>query len=250
MAVQPKREALMPNPLVRKLEHGARLSQDEKALIEDLILRAETVEAHRDLISEGDAPDLVHVIVAGFACRYKTLPDGGRQIMAWLVPGDFCDLHVSLLGEMDHSIATLSASTITYLPRNGLEALTERHPNLTHALWWATLVDEAILREWLVNMGRRPAHQQIAHMFCEVRCRLDAVGLAPGGIMDFPLSQSDLADSAGLSSVHVNRVLQQLRDEGLIVWRGRVLQVPDQARLEAFAGFDPNYLHLTPLKAA
>jgi CRP-like cAMP-binding protein len=105
-------------------------------------------------------------------------------------------------------------------------------------------VDEAVLREWLVNMGRRPADQRIAHMFCEVRRRLDAVGLAPDATMDFPLSQTDLADSAGLSPVHVNRMIQQLRDEGLISWRGRVLQVLDVGALEAFAGFDPNYLHL------
>jgi CRP-like cAMP-binding protein len=234
----------MVNPLVRKLEHGARLSDEEKNLLEALILGAEDVGGHQDLISEGDAPARVHVVLKGFACRYKTLPDGGRQIMAWLVPGDFCDLHVSLLGEMDHSIATITPSTITFLPRNGLEALTENHPNLTHALWWATLVDEAILREWLVTMGRRPAHKQIAHMFCEVRVRLRAVGLADNDTMDFPLSQADLADSAGLSAVHVNRVIQQLRDDGLISWRGRVLKVLDVAALEALAGFNPNYLHM------
>jgi CRP-like cAMP-binding protein len=234
----------MMSPLIRKLEYGARLSDEEKRLLQNLIAGAEDVDGHEDLISEGDAPADVHVLLSGFACRYKTLPDGGRQIMAWLVPGDFCDLHVSMLGEMDHSIATLTPSTITYLPRNGLEVLTENHPTLTHALWWATLVDEAVLREWLVNMGRRPAHRQIAHMFCEVRVRLAAVGLAPDDTMDFPLSQTDLADTAGLSPVHVNRVIQQLRDEGLISWRGRVLKVLDVAGLEAFAEFNPNYLHL------
>lgn len=234
----------MVNPLVRKLEHGARLSDEEKSLLEALILGAEHVDGHQDLISEGDAPDHVHVVLKGFACRYKTLPDGGRQIMAWLVPGDFCDLHVSLLGEMDHSIATLTPSTVAFLPRNRLDALALNHPNLTHALWWATLVDEAVLREWLVNMGRRPAHRQIAHMFCEVRARLSAVGLADNDTMDFPLSQTDLADSAGLSSVHVNRVIQQLRDDGLISWRGRQLKVLDVAMLEGLAGFNPNYLHL------
>jgi CRP-like cAMP-binding protein len=235
----------MPNPLVRKLRHGARLSDEETVLLETLISQPEDVGPHHDLIVEGEAPDHVHVVLRGFAFRYKLLPDGGRQIMAWLVPGDFCDLHVSVLGEMDHSIATLTASTITYLPRNGLEALTENHPNLTHALWWATLVDEAVLREWLVNMGRRPAHRQVAHMFCEVRVRLGAVGMADDDAMDFPLSQTDLADTAGLSPVHVNRVVQQLRDEGLISWRGRVLKVLDVAGLEAFAEFNPNYLHLT-----
>jgi CRP-like cAMP-binding protein len=240
----------MPNPLVRKLEHGARLTDEERALLLQLSTQVEYVAAHQDLIAEGEAPDRVHVVLEGFACRYKTLHDGGRQIMAWLVPGDFCDLHVSLLGEMDHSIATLTASTITSLPRNGLEALTENHPQLTHAFWWATLVDEAVLREWLVGMGRRPALQRIAHMFCEVRARLAAVGLAPDDLLAFPLSQSDLADSAGLSAVHVNRVVRQLRDEGLITWRGASLKVLDRPGLEALADFDPTYLHLEPRKAA
>ena len=240
----------MPNPLVRKLEHGARLTTDEKNLLVGLVAGAEQVPGHADLISEGDAPDFVHGVLEGFACRYKLLADGGRQIMAWLVPGDFCDLHVSILGEMDHSIATLTPSTICYLPRNGLDALTVGHPGLTHALWWATLVDEAVLREWLVSMGRRAAPQRIAHMFCEVHARLDAVGLAPAGLMDFPLSQTDLADSAGLSSVHVNRVVQQLRDERLIAWRGRILQVIDAPALAAFADFNPNYLHLRPAQLA
>ncbi|MDB5475509.1 MAG: cyclic nucleotide-binding protein [Phenylobacterium sp.] len=244
MRPQQPDEVRMANPLVRKLEHGAPLSDEEKDALAKLMVGARPVGAHEDLIAEGDAPEHVHVVLEGFACRYKMLPDGGRQIMAWLVPGDFCDLHVSLLGEMDHAIATLTPSVIAFLPRNGLEVLAEDHPTLTRALWWATLVDEAVLREWLVNMGRRPSPQRIAHMFCEVRARLHAVDLAPDAIMEFPLSQTDLADSAGISSVHVNRVLQQLRDEGLITWRGGVLQVLDVGALEAFAGFDANYLHL------
>jgi len=238
------------NPLVLKLEHGARLSEGEKILLEDLVGGAVSIAARQDLISEGDAPDHVHVVLKGFACRYKLLADGGRQIMAWLVPGDFCDLQVSILGEMDHSIATLTPSTIGFVPRDRLSALAANSPGLTRALWWATLVDESVLGEWLVSMGRRPAAQRIAHMFCEVHRRLEAVGLAPNATFDFPLSQADLADSAGLSAVHVNRVVQQLRETRQIVWRRRVLQVLDPLALEAFAGFDPNYLHLTATRAA
>jgi CRP-like cAMP-binding protein len=234
----------MANPLVLKLEHGAKLSDGAKTGLAELIVDRTEFAARRDLIAEGEAPAHVHLVLEGFACRYKLLPDGGRQIIAWLVPGDFCDLHVSLLGEMDHNLATLSASTICLLPRHGLERLAEAHPSLTRALWWATLVDEAVLREWLVNMGRRPAPQRIAHMFCEVLTRLQAVELAPGGRIDFPLTRADLADTAGLSTVHVNRVVQDLRDRRLIAWKGRALAVLDAAGLEAFAGFDPNYLHL------
>jgi CRP-like cAMP-binding protein len=244
MRTNQEHQVRMTNPFLMKLEHGAKLSDEAKAGLTNLIVDRTEFGARKDLISEGEAPEHVHLVLEGFACRYKLLPDGGRQIMAWLTPGDFCDLHVSLLGEMDHNLATLSASTICLLPRHGLERLAEAHPSLTRALWWATLVDEAILREWLVNMGRRPAAQRIAHMFCEVLTRLQAVGLAPGGQIDFPLTRADLADSAGLSSVHVNRVIQELRDTGLISWKRRTLAVLDETGLKAFAGFDPNYLHL------
>jgi len=177
--------------------------------------------------------------------RYKLLPDGGRQIMAYLVPGDFCDLHVSILGEMDHGIGALSACEVAYISRRTVEDLTTNRPAITRALWWATLVDEGTLREWLVNMGRRPADQQMAHLFCELLVRLQSVGLATQTSYEFPLTQAELADTLGVSDVHVNRMLQQLRADGLITLQGKRLTIPDVERLHEFAGFDPNYLHLT-----
>ncbi len=167
--------------------------------------------------------------------------------MALLVPGDLCDLHAAILGAMDHGIATLSPCTVAAIPRATVEDLTTNHPRINRALWWSTLVDEATLREWLVNMGQRPADRQLAHLLCELRVRLDTVGLvAEGGSYELPLTQEELADVLGLSPVHVNRVLQQLRGDGLIATRGKTLTIRDVARLEAFAGFDPNYLHLMP----
>lgn len=240
----------VPNPVIRKLEHGARLSPADRALLDELTSQVTEVAAHQDLAREGDTGAEVHVVLSGFACRYKSLPDGGRQIMAWLVPGDFCDLHLAVLGEMDHSIATLTDSRISTLPRNGLEVVTDAHPGLMRAFWWATLVDEAVLREWLVNMGRRPGDQRVAHLLCEVLARLQAVGLADDGEIDFPLTQIDLADTVGLSAVHVNRIIQQLREDGLIVWRSGRLRIPDVPALQAMAGFDPAYLHLRPRGAA
>jgi CRP-like cAMP-binding protein len=236
----------MTNALIRKLQHGAELSQEDRSALTAAVAYSRNVPAREDLICEGDRPDHVHVMLAGFACRYKILPDGGRQIMAWLAPGDFCDLHVALLGEMDHSIATISASEVAFISRQAVTDLTRRSPALTRALWWATLVDEGILREWLVNMGRRPADKKIAHLFCELLVRLQAVGLAPGDVIDLPISQVELADTVGLSSVHVNRMIQQLRDENYITWQGTRLAITDAPRLKAFAGFDANYLHLVP----
>ena len=234
----------MANPLIRKLEHGAELSDEDRRRLTDAIGHVRQVEAHHDLIGEGDRPEEVHLIVEGFACRYKNLPDGQRQIMAFLVPGDICDLHVAILGQMDHGIATVSACKVADIPRRVIEELTSAHPAINRALWWATLVDEGTLREWLVGMGRRPADKRMAHLFCELLVRLDSVGLASDNGFDFPLTQDELADTLGLSTVHANRTLQTLRDKGLITLSGRRLTVLDVERLRDFAGFNPNYLHL------
>jgi len=234
----------MVEVLLRKLGHGARLSAEEEDAVAAAVAHVRDIPAHQDLIQEGDTPAAVHAVLVGFACRYKMLPDGGRQIMAWLVPGDFCDLHVSILGKMDHSIGTLTDSRIARIPRTTAEALSLQRPMLTRAFWWATLVDEGVLREWLVNMGRRPASKRIAHLFCELQARLHAVGLADDGVMDLPITQADLADTVGLTAVHVNRVLQWLKEAGLASWKNGVLKIEDTERLRAFAEFDANYLHL------
>jgi CRP-like cAMP-binding protein len=145
----------------------------------------------------------------------------------------------------DHGIATLAPCKIGYISHETIEELTSRHPSVNRALWWAaTLVDEGTLREWLVSMGRRPADKQLAHLFCELFVRLRSVGRANGSGFDFPLTQEELGDTLGVSTVHVNRILQQLRDDGLILLGGKTLAIPDFERLATFADFDPNYLHL------
>ncbi|WP_342111663.1 Crp/Fnr family transcriptional regulator [Methylobacterium sp. SI9] len=233
----------MFSPLISKLSHGADLTGVDHQRLAKLA-RTRLVGAHRNLIERGDRPQDVHLVLSGFACRYKVLRNGKRQIVALLVPGDFCDLHVAVLGAMDHSIATLSPCTVADLPRDTILDLTERHPRIAHALWWTTLVDEAILREWLVNMGQREADQQIAHLFCELLVRLQVAGVADANGYPFPLTQEDLAETLGLTSVHVNRTLQAMREAGLIVLQKRQLDIPDVERLKAFCDFDPDYLHL------
>ena len=233
----------MANLLTRKLEAFAPLSEADRHLLDAVIREARDVGSREDLIREGDAPGDVRLILAGFACRYKRLAGGRRQIMAYLVPGDFCDLHVFILREMDHTIATLSPCRVVDIPRERILEMTER-PALGRALWWATLVDEATLREWLVNIGARPAEQRVAHLLCELLLRLRTVGLANGDSYELPITQAELADTVGLTNVHVNRVLQRLRGDGLITLRGKRLVIPDVERLNAFSGFTPNYLHL------
>jgi CRP-like cAMP-binding protein len=234
----------MSNPLIRKLEHGAHLTDGDRTVLQDLTSRTRRVARHSDISPEGQRPENVHLVMEGFACRYKTLRDGRRQIVAFLVPGDFCDLHVAILGEMDHSIGTGWGCTLVDIPRPTIEDLTAHHPRITRALWWATLVDEATLREWLVNMGQRKADRQTAHLVCELLVRLQMVGLVTEDSFEFPITQEDLADTLGVTSVHVNRVLQDLRAQGLLEWRSKRLRIPDVERLMAFAEFDPKYLHL------
>lgn len=236
----------MSNPLIIKLEYGACLNDEDRAVLEDLCKRTVRIPAHQDITSEGDRPENVHLVMEGFACRYKLLPDGRRQIMAFLVPGDFCDLHVAILGEMDHSIGTDWGCTIVEIPCTTIERLTERYHRIARALWWATLVDKGTLREWLVNMGQRSADKQMAHLLCELLVRLQAVGCASTDSFEFPISQADLADTLGISSVHVNRTLQDLRSRDLISWKSKQVHILDVPRLKGFAEFNPNYLHLTP----
>jgi CRP-like cAMP-binding protein len=234
----------MTNPLILKLEHGAELSEGDRQTLAGAVADVRSFAAREDLIEECDKPDNVHAVLEGFACRYKMLPNGERHIMAWLVPGDFCDLHVAILGEMDHAIGTLAPSKIAYLPRETIDELTSKHPTINRALWWATLVDEGVLREWLVNVGSRPVDKRMAHLFCELLLRLQAVGLVAEDGFDFPLTQDELGDTLGVSTVHVNRVLQQLRADGLITLKGKRLTIHDVPALQEFAEFIPNYLHL------
>lgn len=231
------------NPLILKLEHGARLTDEDRRLLRSVAVETRLVDARQDLIREGEVPDAVHLVLDGFACRYKMLDDGGRSIVAFLLPGDFCDLHVAILGHMDHSIGTLAPCIVVEIPRVKIEELTT-HPRIARALWWATLVDEAILREWLVSMGRRPAHKQLAHLLCELLFRLRAVGRASDGMFELPVTQEELGDALGVSTVHVNRVLQQLREDGLISLQGRLVTILDLPALTRFSTFNPNYLHL------
>lgn len=235
----------MSNPLIMKLEHGTRLTDEDRDVLRQLTQKTRPIARYADISSEGERPENVHLVMEGFACRYKVLPGGQRQITAFLVPGDFCDLHVAILGEMDHSIGTGWGCTIVDIPRATIEDLTAHQPRITRALWWATLVDEGTLRAWLVNMGLREAHHQMAHLICELFVRLRVVGLASDNSFEFPVTQVELAHTLGITPVHVNRVLQDLRARGLVGWRSKRVRIPDVEQLMAFAEFDPSYLHLT-----
>jgi CRP-like cAMP-binding protein len=230
--------------LIRKLEQRDALSDEEKRALEGAVGRTREVQADEDIVREGDRPSDSTLLLEGFVARYKLLQNGKRQITALHVPGDFVDLHSFLLKTMDHSILALTPCRLVLFPHENLRRITETHPHLGRLLWLSTLIDGAIHREWLVAMGRRPAVNQIAHLICELFLRLQAVGLTKDKSFELPLTQTELSDALGLSTVHVNRIIQELRADGVVTWRGETIVIEDWPRLQQIAEFDPVFLVL------
>lgn len=236
--------AKMAEYLIRRLEHFCRLSGTDRKALHGLVGKPRQLGPHQDIICEGDDPRHVNLILEGWACRYKQLEDGRRQIISFFLPGDLCDTHIYVLRQMDHSIGTLTPVTLTEIERGALSDVTTRHPRITQALWWDTLVTAAIQREWTVNLGQRDAVERLGHLLCEIFLRLRSVGLAEGETCPFPITQNDLGDAMGISNVHVNRTLQALRGAGLVELKSRRLTIPNLPALQAASLFNPNYLHL------
>lgn len=234
----------MHDVFTRKLRAFAPLADDEVRTLDALVEQVVDRKAGHDLIHEGERPDHVHLLLEGWAFRYKLLPDGSRQIMAYLIPGDLCDIHIFVLKKMDHSLGLLSDAKIGLIPEQAMVDLLDSQPRIARSLFWATLVDEATLREWLVNTLRRDPFECVAHLFCELWLRMKTVGLVEDGMFDLPLTQTELGDTIGLNAVTVNRVLQRLRAEKLISLKRGQLAILDAERLMTISGFDPNYLHL------
>jgi CRP-like cAMP-binding protein len=227
-----------------KLEAFAKLSADDRAALAGIIAGIRYIEARHDLICEGDPPRNVHLVLEGWGCRYKQLPDGKRQIANFLVTGDFCDLNMHILEAMDHSIGAITRLKVAVISPDEMDALTMGRPGITRALWWHELVGAAIEREWTLNLGQRSAYERIGHLLVELYVRLRTVGRAHDGRCDFPLTQNDLADATGLTSVHVNRTLQELRRDGLIRLERKQLEILDLHRLMRASMFNSYYLHL------
>src|ERR1700692_3435473 len=178
----------MNNPLLRKLSNFTALSKAESKAVADSCNDVREVAAREDVIAQGDRTGGVKLLLDGFACRYKTLEDGRRQIVAYFVPGDLCDLRVFILKRMDHSIGAIASSRVATISPDNMLKLMHDYPTLPRALWWSTLVEEAIAREWLVNVGQRNALERMAHLFCELLYRFRAVGLNQGLSCTLPLT--------------------------------------------------------------
>ena len=220
------------------------LTSEEEVAVRSVLSEVITPGADLDVVREHDRQTRSHLLLEGWAGRYITLADGRRQIVAIHVSGDFVDLHSFPLQIMDHSVATFTPCRIALAPHDRLRAVTAEHPHLARLLWLSTLIDAAILRQWLVGSGKRSALEQTAHLFCELFVRLELTGRAEGMTFKFPLSQVELADCLGVSAVHANRVLQELRATEVLRWRGRQVEILDWPRLQALAEFDPVYLNL------
>jgi CRP-like cAMP-binding protein len=241
-----------PHPttvLIRKLSALGTLGPQESRLLEETPLHMREVGPDQDIVREGDRPGQCLLLIEGFCCRYKTLADGRRQIVSFNIPTDFLDLPGFLLTVLDHNIASLTHVRLATIPHAAMLEWVQQ-PNLALLLWRDAMIDAAIYREWVLNVGRRTAYQRVAHVLCELATRLQAVGLASDGVCDLPITQGELADATGLSTVHVNRVVQELRRDGLIEMRGRSFAARNWSGLKAAAGFDPTYLQLGFLHGA
>lgn len=230
--------------LIRKLNAFIPLGTAGERAIETLATQQVfPLQRGHDIISEGEDPRTVNLIVDGWACRYKILEDGRRQILAFFVPGDLADLHVYILDAMDHSIGSITPLQCAMLKPAEFEKLGDEHPRVLRALWWDSLLTASIQREWLVSVGQRNAVESLALLACELFLRLKMVGLAENGLCRFPLTQSDIGDALGMTQPHVSRTIKDLNATGVATIQRGTLRVNDLAGLRQLAVFNPNYLH-------
>jgi CRP-like cAMP-binding protein len=227
-----------------KLGNFSPLKARDLSLLGSIASGRESFRPDTDIVVEGERPRSTFVVREGLACRYRNMSDGGRQIMTFLIPGDICDLHVFLAKQMDHSIRTLTPVVVSPISRDHVMDLVLNHPRILAALWWSSLQEEAMLRERIIALGRRNAHGRVAYLLCELLRRYEAVGLSGGEALGLPLTQLELADTVGLTPVHVSRVLKSFREQGLLELTNQVLRIKDIPKLEQIAGFNSDYLHL------
>ena len=234
-----------PSALVTKLSAFGVLGAEEVEALELLSRNAKPMQSDHILVHEGSPSDSIYLIVSGLACRYKMLAGGRRQILGYLIPGDLCDIHFAIANRPDYSVSLTGGSSVARIPTWKISELMLRYPVINRALSLASLVDAVILREWLLSVGQRDALQKLCHLFCEMAVRLEAVGgMSDDGSFELPINQVTLADTLGLTSVHINRTLQRLRNEGLIRLCHRRLVILDRERLASIAGFDGAYLQV------
>lgn len=231
------------NQFIEKLRKLVPLDGSAIAALDNVTVSAQKFDARHDLIREGDQPGPLIVILDGWACRNKILPNGARQMLAFMMPGDCCDLHIDLVAEMDHNIQTITPCVVAKISRDTIETIFDEHPTVMKAMYLVQLIDQGTLRAWITSIGRRSSTERVAHLMCELYLRAKNIGLGFDQRLELPLSQIVLADALGMTSVHINRVLKQLRIAGaMTISRGSLTIVNPQVLVQ-IAGFDENYLH-------
>jgi CRP-like cAMP-binding protein len=229
--------------LARRWSRRTALSDADRAAILALPYTRRNFEKDAYVVREGEQATECSVLLQGMAFRQKLLRDGARQIISFHIPSEFVDLQNGILGTADHSVQSLNRTAFAAIPRSAIIELADSRPSIRAAMWIDTLIDASIFREWVVNVGRRDSRSRIAHLLCELAVRLKNIDGSNGEMFDFPVTQEQLADATGLTSVHTNRTLQSLRREGLIQLTARSLTVLDWAALCTTGDFDELYLH-------
>lgn len=237
-------------PLVRKLEADTILAAEDRAALLALPARRVSLREGQDLVREGDRPTRCFVLLKGHLANYKENGDGERQTLAFHIPGDIPDLQSLHLRVLDNSLRALTPVEGAFVDHADMRSLCHARPKLADALWRETLITAAIVREWLLNVSRREGASRMAHLLCEWFRRMEAMGLVDGHACDLPLTQLELGEATGFSTVHTNRVLQELRGAGLIAHRAGRLEILDWDGLARVGDFDPAYLHLNPAETA
>jgi CRP-like cAMP-binding protein len=238
------------NLLIRKLESIFTLTDKERKALQNLPMQVVVIKEGQDIVRAGDQPSRSCLLLSGFACVYKLTGNGKRQIVGFSIPGDIPDLQSLHLEVLDNSVSTLTTCRVGFITHEALRDICMRYPRITSAFWRETLIDAAVFREWVTNVGQREAYGRMAHVFCELMVRLKAVGLAEDHSCKLPITQAEFADAIGTSTVHVNRVLQEMRANNLIELSGDQLNIPDWETLKRAGDFDPTYLHLKRDQAA
>ena len=235
-----------PDPIdrvIRRLESRSALEENDRAALRALPFHYKTLDAAAYMVREGEKPEMCMILLTGFAYRHKVTGDGARQILSVHMPGEFLDLQNSFLEVADHNVQALSRCEIASIAVPALQRLASDHPRIARAMWIDTLVDAAVFREWIVNVGRRDSITRIAHLLCEFALRLRAAGLGDENGYSLPMTQEQVADATGLTPVHVNRILQELGRRGLIDRQKRLITIMNWDSMRQIGDFSSRYLH-------
>jgi len=232
---------------LKKLRKRTEISPEEERAIRSAVSETRLLPADEIVIRSGEELSTSLMLLDGWMARSKDLPSGERQVTELHVAGDFADLHAYALKRLDHDVVTLTDCTVAVVPHARLADITQRYPRLGRIYWFSTNVDAAIHRELALSLGQRSAISRMANLFCELHARLDLIGRVSGNSYELPLTQRELSECLGLTVVHANRTLQELRRRGLVEFENRKMRILDMAGLEGVAEFDASYLYLDRL---